>query len=105
MKDAMKISEARARLPELAKRVVREAGAVEYIEHRDLPERLALTTESYIRFLETTVTELKRMRAEPFSLEGSITSTLSNEELEAAFSAARESQASQDAAGFRELLD
>jgi hypothetical protein len=57
-------------------------GAVEYIEHRDLPENLALTTESYIQFLETTVAELKKLVAQPFSVAGSITSKLSDENLD-----------------------
>jgi hypothetical protein len=105
MKHTMNISEARAKLPELAKRVAATPGAVEYIEHRDLPEHLALTTESHIVFLETMVAELKRLTTKPFSLEGSIRSKLSDEELEASLAGAREEQAERVASKMREILD
>jgi Ni,Fe-hydrogenase maturation factor len=101
----MNISEARAKLPELAKRVIATVGTVEYIEHRDLPEQLALTTESHIQFLETTVAELKRRTTQPFKLEGSVRSKLSDEELEASLAAARKEQADRAASRVPEILD
>jgi hypothetical protein len=93
MKEPMNISEARGRLPELARRVTSEAGAVEYIGHRDLPEDLALTSASHLEFLRATVQELKRRMTTPFTLAGSISSRLPDEELEAALAAARLEQA------------
>ncbi len=93
MHNAMNISEARARLPELAKRVSSRAGAVEYIEHRDLSENLALTTASYIQFLETTLAELKKLKTTPFHLEGSVSSSLSDKDLHTALAVAREEAA------------
>jgi hypothetical protein len=75
------ISEARANLPEIAKRVARTPGAVQYIEHRDLDEDLALTTAGYIHYLETMVMELKKKVTKPFVLAGSIQSDLTDEEL------------------------
>ena len=104
MKRRMNISEARARLPELAKRVAATPGAVEFIEHRDLPEDLALTTASHIQFLETTVAELKRRTTRPFSLAGSIRSKLPDEEIEASLAAARQEQAERTASRVREIL-
>ena len=104
MKRTMNISEARARPPELAKRVAATPGAVEYIEHRDLPEHLALTTESHIQFLETTVAELRKLTTKPFSLAGSIKPKLSDEELETSLAAAREEQAKRTASKMREIL-
>jgi hypothetical protein len=104
MKRTTNISEARARLPELAKRVAATPGAVEYIEHRDLPEQLALTTASHLRFLETLVAELRRLTARPFSLEGSIRPKLPDAELEASLAAARREQAERDASRMREIL-
>ncbi len=104
MKHTMNISEARAKLPELAKRVAATPGMVEYIEHRDLPEHLALTTASHIQFLETMVAELRRRTTQPFSLEGSIRSKLSDEELEASLAAARKEQAERATSKMREIL-
>ncbi len=78
------ISEARSRLPEMARRLVKNPGSVEYIVHRDLPEDLALTTESHLRYLETTLAELRKKVVMPFSLAGSMQSDLSDAELEEA---------------------
>jgi hypothetical protein len=47
-------------------------GAVEYIENRDLPNRLALTSTSCIEFLGTSLAALKRPKTTPFCLEGSV---------------------------------
>lgn len=99
------ISEARARLPELARRVAATPGAVEYIEHRDLREDLALTTASHIQFLETTIAELRRRTTRPFALAGSIRSGLSDGAVEDAISAARQETAERSASRMREILD
>jgi Ni,Fe-hydrogenase maturation factor len=77
------ISEARARLPELARRVVRDPGAVEYIAHRDLPDDLALTSARHLRSLEKTIEDLRRrLNMKPFKLAGSLASELDDEALE-----------------------
>jgi hypothetical protein len=104
MPHSINISEARARLPELARRVAATPGSVEYIEHRDLPERIALTTASHIEYLKTMVAELKRRTTRPFVLEGSIRSTLTDDEIEASLAAARREQSKRDATRMREIL-
>lgn len=89
MKKPLQISEARSRLPELAKRLVRSPGAVEYIAHRDLDETLALTTESHLRYLEDTVAELRRKLTKPFTLGGSMASELDDAGIEKTLDAVR----------------
>jgi hypothetical protein len=104
MKRPMNISEARGRLPELARRVTSEAGAVEYIGHRDLPEDLALTSASHLEFLRASVQELKRRTTTPFILTGSISTSLPDEELEAGLAAVRSEQAERAASRMGELV-
>jgi hypothetical protein len=99
----LSISEARSRLPELAHRLAGSPGSVEYIAHRDLDEELALTTASHIRYLETTMEELRKKVARPFMLAGSIASGLSDEELEAALAANRDEQRALSEAKLGEL--
>jgi len=83
MERKLTISEARARLPELARKVVSEPGTVEYIAHRDLPDDLALTAASHLRALERTVEELrKRLNMAPFKVAGSLASELNDDALE-----------------------
>jgi hypothetical protein len=72
MKSHLGISEARARLPELAKRLAAMPGRVEYISHRDLDEDLALTTRAHIEYLEALVKELRARNASEFALAGSV---------------------------------
>jgi hypothetical protein len=91
----LSISEARARLPELAQLVMETPGGAIIIEHRDFQERLVLTTESSIKALETTVQNAPKETT--FRLAGSMTSDLSDEELEAAMVAVRK-QWSEEAA-------
>jgi PHD/YefM family antitoxin component YafN of YafNO toxin-antitoxin module len=86
------ISEARGRLPELARYVTETDDKVVLIDHRDLPGALVLTTEAHLRSLTTMIDELKRRDREPFRLEGSITSDLSDEELEGALEEIRAEQ-------------
>ena len=66
------ISEARARLPQIAQSLVREPGSVVYIDHRDLDERLVVTTERHLRYLETMIERLRERAGATFSLAGSI---------------------------------
>jgi hypothetical protein len=88
----IRISEARAKLPQLAQYLHRRPTEVVLIEHRDLEERLALTTESHIRLLRTMVKELKAAGGRPFKLAGSMTTDLSDEDLEAALRSDRRRQ-------------
>ena len=86
----LKISEARGKLPQLAKYLARHPAEVVLVDHRDLDDRIALTTEGHLRYLEAAVRELKKQVARPFRLAGSISSDLSDEELEAALGAMSE---------------
>lgn len=99
----LSISEARSRLPELAHRVASSPGAVEYIEHRDLDQTLALTTKGHLLYLEAMVRELRKRVAKPFTLAGSIVAVADGAAVEAALAAVREEQASHGAAKLGEL--
>lgn len=68
----MKISEARGKLPEVARYLEQNPDEVVLIRHRDLDQRLALVTESHLRGLETLIRELRQRLAEPFVLSGSL---------------------------------
>ena len=83
------ISEARARLPELARRVASAPGGVTYITHRDLDEDIAMTTRSHLRFLEDSLAELRARSSRGFRLAESMTSELDDATLEAALEALR----------------
>ena len=87
------ISEARGKLPELARYLARHPDQVVLVEHRDLDERIALTTERHLRYLEVVVQELKDRVSKPFRLEGSVFSPLSDEELDAALDRLRAERA------------
>jgi len=93
MPKPINISEARGRLPELARYLARHPDQVVLVEHRDLDERIALTTERHLRYLEAVVQELKGRVNKPFRLHGSISSPLSDEELDAALEALRAERA------------
>lgn len=93
MTKRLKISEARGKLPQLAKFLADHPGEVVLVEHRDLDHRIALTTEGHIRYLETVAKELKKQVSRPFKLAGSIASSLSDDQLEAALRTMREEQA------------
>lgn len=81
MSKHLSISEARAKLFELMDYVNRE-GAVVVIEHRDRSERAVLLSEARLKFLETHLRALKKQRGKPFTLAGSISSALSDADLE-----------------------
>ena len=89
MKRQMSISEARARLPELAHRIAASPGRVEYIAHRDLDEDIAMTTRSHLRFLEDSLRELRRRSAGEFRLAGSMSTGLSDAQVEAGLAAVK----------------
>ncbi len=81
---SINISEARARLPELARYLRRSPSRVVFIEHRDMEERLALITEGRLRYLEALVAAAARQADSAFRLAGSMSSTLTDDELEQA---------------------
>src|SRR5688572_21991962 len=93
MRRRIGISEARGKLPELAKHLARNPTDVVLIEHRDLRERIAMTSEENLRYLETMADELRKQAAGSFRLAGSITSQLTDDELEAALARLREDAA------------
>ncbi len=93
MNRKLNISEARGRLPEIAKFLSSHPDQVILVEHRDLPETMALTTARHLRYLETVVEELRKQASRPFKLAGSITSRLSDEDLDNALAEGRKSQA------------
>lgn len=97
------ISEARARLPELARYVTESDENLVLIDHRDLAGPLVLTTEAHLRKLTTLVEELRKQNSRPFRLAGSIESDLSADELEAELSAMRAEQRERDEARIRSL--
>jgi len=84
MPKLMSISEARARLTELAHRIAGSPGRVEYIAHRDLDDDIAMTTRSHLRFLEDSLAQLRARAAGDFRLADSMTTDLTDAELEAA---------------------
>lgn len=96
------ISDARARLLELAGHVAARPGEAVLIENRRQGDRVALVAESYLRTLEATVAEMQKKPAEEFELVGSIETDLSPGELAGAITALRKAQ---DAADMVRLAD
>ena len=97
---SVSISEARARLPELARYLSGSPDGVVLIEHRDREERLALITERRLRYLESLSAASFVREGGSFQLAGSMTSDLDDEELEEALSALkRETEARADRKG------
>jgi hypothetical protein len=103
MAKPINISEARGRLPELARYLARHPDRVVLVEHRDLDERIALTTERHLRYLEAVAQELKARVGKPFRLEGSVTSPLTDEELDAALEKLRAERGRAADARLREI--
>ena len=86
----LSISEARARLPELAQFVMEAPGFTVIIEHRDRKERVVLTAESHLRTLEAIVDNQKKQNTDSFMLAGSVSSELTDDQLQAALTGLRE---------------
>ena len=84
---SISISEARARLPELARFLADTPQGVVLIEHRDRAERLALITERRLRYLESLLAASLVRKDGSFQLAGSMTSDLDDDGLEEALSA------------------
>jgi hypothetical protein len=89
----LSISEARARLPELAQLVMEMPGQRIIIEHRDRKERVVLTAESHFLMLEAMVDHLKGQSAPHFTVAGSLTTDLADEDLEKALHELRQEAA------------
>jgi hypothetical protein len=92
---SLSISDARARLPELARRLAEDPEGVVFIEHRDRAERLAVITEKRLRYLESLVAGSIAREGGSFRLAGSMTSDLDDEELEGALKALKRDQEEQ----------
>ncbi|NJD64919.1 MAG: hypothetical protein FIB00_06705 [Chloroflexi bacterium] len=102
----LSISEARARLPELAQLAMASPDDVIIIEHRDRKERLVLTTESHLRTLEAMVEGLRNaMPGGPFKLAGSLHSDLTDDEIEAELLAAKEARHAAAEAKLRSMME
>ncbi len=101
--EAINISDARRRLPELAKRVARTPGAAVIIEHRDLGERLVLTTEGRMRYLETLVEQLRAERTRRAGVAGTASTELDADALGDALDALRRSGSEEAAARLADL--
>jgi hypothetical protein len=100
----LSISEARARLPELAQRAMDSPDNRVYIRHRDRKERLVLTTESHLEMLEAMVKNLRKRLGWPgFKLEGSAATEMDADELAVAIAAGRESERAAAVQRAREL--
>lgn len=103
MKKRMSVSEARATLYELVDYVTESPEAQVVIEHRNRKGRAILVDEARYRYLETTVRELEKRDAKPFELQGSMTSPLSDDELEEVLMQVRREQAALSAGKFADL--
>jgi hypothetical protein len=103
MAKQISVSEARARLTELAHRIVGSPGRVEYIAHRDLDDDLAMTTRSHMRFLEDSLAQLRARVAGDFRLAESMATELTDAELEAALAAVQHGAAEAAADKQRDL--
>jgi len=96
----VKISEARQRLFELVEQVTSGDEPVVYIEHRDREHRAALVSEAHLRYLEA---RAAAAGGAPFTLAGSMTLLVGEEELEQAISADRAEQSRLAREKFRDL--
>lgn len=84
MDRCVKISDARARLFDLVDEVIEAQEGMVLIEHRDRAERAALVGERYLRYLQSTVAELRKSRGPSFRLAGSARLVASADEVDAA---------------------
>jgi DNA invertase Pin-like site-specific DNA recombinase len=99
MDKSVKISDARARLFDLVDYVTGEEDGVVLIEHRDRTERAALVSERHLRYLQSTISELRRNGARSFRLADSVRLMASAAEVELALLGAAERQGSGRQAG------
>jgi hypothetical protein len=94
MARSISISEARGKLPQIAKFLKKSPREVVYIEHRDMDDRLAIVSERHLRNLESIVKSLKDRFSKPFRLAGTIESKLSDQELERVLDSVKKDQES-----------
>jgi hypothetical protein len=97
------ISEARGKLPQIARLLKRSPHEVVLVEHRDMDDRLAIVSERHLRSLESIVRSLREQFSKPFRLAGSIESKLSDQELEEALGAIKKDAQSKAAAKLKDL--
>jgi hypothetical protein len=76
---------------------------VVFIEHRDRSERLALITESRLRYLESLQAASLAKEGDSFELAGSMTSDLDDEELEEALMSVKREEEAQSRKKRKEL--
>lgn len=97
------ISEARGKLPQIARLLKRSPDKVVLIEHRDMDDRLAIMSERHLRNLESIVKSLKEQFSKPFRLAGSMESRLSDRDLEKALESIRKEQETAAATKLKDL--
>ena len=78
-------------LPQVSK-LLKAPGRVVFIEHRDREERLALVTEGRLRYLEALVAAAEQRADSAFTLAGSMSSALTDDELEQALVGVKQDQ-------------
>jgi hypothetical protein len=76
------ISSARSRLFQLTEMVRAGDDTVVVLEQRGSTEHVALVREARLAYLEARAAEAEKREAKPFRLQGSMTSTLSDDELD-----------------------
>jgi PHD/YefM family antitoxin component YafN of YafNO toxin-antitoxin module len=101
----LSISEARARLPELARQVVARPGTAVVIENQRMDEAVVLTSERHLRYLEAEVEGLRKRVGDPFALAGSAATDLDADELAAALERLRSEQNAAALGRLSELAD
>ncbi|MGH7504574.1 MAG: hypothetical protein ACRELX_02945 [Longimicrobiales bacterium] len=90
--EIVNISDARARLPELARRVVEDPQAIVVIENRRLSGRAVLIAEERFQILEAAASMLRGGMEASFQLAGSIATALDDADLDAAVAVLRAEQ-------------
>lgn len=101
----LSISEARARLPELARHVVARPGTAVVIENQRMDEAVVLTSERHLRYLEAEVAELRKRAGAAFVLAGSAATELGADELAAALDRLRSEQSAADLGRLADLAE
>ena len=101
----LSISEARARLPELARQVVARPGTAVVIDNQRMDEAVVLTSERHLRYLEAEVEELRKRAGETFVLAGSAATDLEADELAEALAQLRSEQSAAALGRLAELAE
>jgi PHD/YefM family antitoxin component YafN of YafNO toxin-antitoxin module len=101
----LSISEARARLPELARHVVARPGTAVVIENQRMDEAVVLTSERHLRFLEAQAMELRKHAPAAFTLRGSAETDLGADELASALERLRSEQSAVELGRLADLAE